>query len=32
MKVNYILFGIVKSIQNKENAMIFFQLKEEDIM
>lgn len=25
-------FGIVKSIQNKENAMIFFQLKEEDIM
>lgn len=28
MKVNYILFGIVKSIQNKENAMIFFQLKE----
>ena len=32
LTVNYILFGIVKSIQNKENAMIFFQLKEEDIM
>lgn len=32
MKVSYTLFGIVKSIQSKENTMIFFQLKEKDIM